>query len=92
LRFKDNALPEGPDYFLSRFYYDTALAASLHCFSSLLTVTDSSHILFGTDYIFATDAAVPATIAGVHNYGAFTDEDLRAIERENALSLFPTLQ
>jgi 6-methylsalicylate decarboxylase len=92
LRFKDNALPEGPDYFLSRFYYDTALAASPHCFSSLLTVTDSSHVLFGTDYIFATGAAVPATIAGVHNYEKFTDVDLRAVERENALSLFPALR
>jgi predicted TIM-barrel fold metal-dependent hydrolase len=92
LRFKDNALPEGPDYFLSRFYYDTALSASPHCFSSLLTVTDSSHILFGTDYIFATVAAVPATIAGLRNYDAFTDADLRAIEHENARNLFPTLR
>jgi hypothetical protein len=34
-----------PDYFLRRFYYDTALSASPHCFASLLTVTDTSHIL-----------------------------------------------
>ena len=68
------------------------LNASPHCFSSLLTVTDSSHILFGTDYIFATEAAVPATIAGLRNYDAFTDADLRAIEHENTRNLFPTLR
>lgn len=89
LRVKQNVLPEGPDYFLSRFYYDTALAASPHTFASLLTIVDSSHIVFGSDYIFATDAAVPTTIRGIHDYNAFTPDDLRAIERESALTLFP---
>jgi predicted TIM-barrel fold metal-dependent hydrolase len=92
LRFKHNVLPEGPDHFLSRFYYDTALSASPHCFSSLLTITDSAHILFGTDFIFATEAAVPATIAGVQNYGGFTPEDNAAIAHENAVRLLPTLR
>jgi 6-methylsalicylate decarboxylase len=92
LRFKQNALPEGADHYLARFSYDTALSASPHCFASLLTVTDPSHILFGTDYIFATDAAVPATITGIHDYVDFLDRDVRAIERENALQLFPALR
>jgi 6-methylsalicylate decarboxylase len=91
LRFKNNVLPEGPDYFLSRFYYDTALSASPHCFSALLTVTDSAHIVFGTDYVFATGAAVPATINGVRNNG-FAPDDVRAIERETALTLLPGLR
>jgi len=92
LRFKKNVLPEGPDHFLSRFYYDTALSASPHCFSSLLTITACSHIVFGTDYIFATEAAVPATIAGIHNHDGFSADDIRAIERDTALTLFPTLR
>lgn len=92
LRFKKNVLPEGPDHFLGRFYYDTALSASPHAFASLLTVADSSHIVFGTDYVFATEAAVPSTIAGVREYAGFTPEDRAAIERESALALFPTLQ
>ena len=87
LRFKQNVLPEGPDYFLRRFYYDTALSASPHCFSSLLTITDCSHIVFGTDYIFATEAAVPATISGIRNHDGFTAGDIRTIERETALTL-----
>jgi 6-methylsalicylate decarboxylase len=91
LRFKHNVLPEGPDYFLRRFYYDTALSASPHCFSSLLTVTDCSHIVFGTDYIFATEAAVPATISAIQDHDGFTQHDVDAIGRETALTLFPTL-
>jgi predicted TIM-barrel fold metal-dependent hydrolase len=91
LRFKQNVLPEGPDHFLGHFYYDTALSASSHCFSSLLTVTNCSHIVFGTDYIFATEAAVPATITGIRDYDGFGPDDVRAIERETALSLFPAL-
>ncbi|HME47839.1 amidohydrolase family protein [Mycobacterium sp.] len=92
LRLKSNVLPGGFDHFLSRFYYDTALSASPHCFASLLTVADTSHILFGTDYIFATEAAVPATITGIHDCERFTAADIRAIERDTALTLFPTLR
>lgn len=91
LRFKNNVLPEGPDHYLRRFYYDTALSASPHCFASLLTVTDTSHVLFGTDYIFATEAAVPATIAGISGYEGFTADTVQAIERGNAAALFPAL-
>jgi 6-methylsalicylate decarboxylase len=92
LRLRHNVLPEGFGYFLNRFYYDTALAASPHCFSSLLTVTDTSHILFGTDYVFATAPAVPATIAGIRHFDGFTATDIRAIERDTALGLFPALR
>jgi predicted TIM-barrel fold metal-dependent hydrolase len=91
LRFKRNVLPEGLDHFLGRFYYDTALAASRHAFTSLLTVADTSHILFGTDYVFATEAAVPATIRGVQDYAGFTPEDVDAIGHGSALTLFPGL-
>ncbi|HZE16579.1 MAG TPA: hypothetical protein VE197_13185 [Mycobacterium sp.] len=48
--------------------------------------------MFGTDYIFATEAAVPATINGLRNNDRFTPDDVRAIERETALTLFPTLR
>jgi predicted TIM-barrel fold metal-dependent hydrolase len=91
LRFKRNVLPEGPDHYLSRFYYDTALAASPHAFASLLTVADTAHIAFGTDYVFATEAAVPATIRGIKDHAGFTPEDLAAIGHGTALALFPAL-
>jgi predicted TIM-barrel fold metal-dependent hydrolase len=58
IKFKENVLPEGPDFYLRRFYYDTGLEAFPHAFASLQTLVDSSKILFGTDYIFATQEAV----------------------------------
>jgi predicted TIM-barrel fold metal-dependent hydrolase len=92
LNFKKNVLPEGPDFFLKNFYYDTALSASPHAFASLQTLVDSSHIVFGTDYIFATEAAVPMTVKGVRGYKGFDKNDLAAIENENLVRLFPRLK
>jgi len=88
LKFKEN-MPDGPDPYLKRFYYDTALSASGHAFASLQTLVDGSKMLFGSDYPFATEAAVPATIAGVRGYAGFSETDVAAIERENATTLFP---
>jgi hypothetical protein len=48
--------------------------------------------LFGTDYVFATQDAVPLTIKGLRKYSGFDAKDLLAIERENALNLFPRLK
>lgn len=92
LNVKDNVLPEGPDFYLKRFYYDAALSASPHAFASLQTLVDSSKIVFGSDYIFATEAAVPVTIKGIREYAGFNEKDLAAIERENAMDLFPRLK
>lgn len=92
LKVKDNVLPEGPDFYLKRFYYDTALSASPHAFKSLQTLVDSSKIVFGSDYIFATEPAVPLTINGVREYSGFNENDILAIEKENAMELFPRLR
>ncbi|MET3304472.1 amidohydrolase family protein [Bradyrhizobium diazoefficiens] len=91
INFKENVLPEGPDFYLGKFYYDTALSASPHAFASLLTIVDSSHILFGSDYVFATRAAVPLTVGGVNAHPAFGDVELAAIASKNAAHLFPRL-
>jgi predicted TIM-barrel fold metal-dependent hydrolase len=44
-----------------------------------------SHILFGTDYPFVAAGAVAK---GLSDYG-FSATDLHAIERDNAVALFP---
>ncbi len=88
IKVRENVLPEGPDYYLSKFYYDTALSASPHAFASLQTLVDNSKILFGSDYIFATEPAVPATIEGVRHYSGFSAGDIEAIERKSAIALF----
>ena len=92
LDVKNNMLPEGPDFYLKRFYYETALSASPHAFASLQTLVDSSKILFGSDNVFATEAAVPVTIKGINEYTGFNGEDIAAIKRENARNLFPRLK
>jgi predicted TIM-barrel fold metal-dependent hydrolase len=72
LKVKENVLPEGPDYYLQKLYYDTALSASPHVFASLLALVDSTRVVFGTDYVFATEAAVAPTIRGIDEYQGFT--------------------
>lgn len=92
LKVKENVLPEGPDFYLKKLFYDTALSASPHAFASLQSLVTSQQILFGTDYVFASQDAIPATIEGVEKYAGFTKADVSAIERENALGLFPRLK
>jgi 6-methylsalicylate decarboxylase len=88
INVKENVLPEGPDFYLKTFYYDMALSASPHALSSLLTLDDSSRILFGSDYIFVTRAAVPLTIEGVKAFTGFTRDDLGAVANGTAANLF----
>jgi predicted TIM-barrel fold metal-dependent hydrolase len=73
---------------LQKFYYDTAQAFNPYTLATFTKVVPMSHILFGTDYPFAQAATVAK---GLADYG-FRAADLRAIERDNALELFPRLK
>ena len=44
--------------YLRRLYYDTALAGSKHTLSSLLQISDTSHIVYGSDWPWAPDSVV----------------------------------
>ena len=48
-------------------------------------ITRTSQIVFGTDYPFGNGAAIAA---GMRSVG-FTDTQLRAIDRDNALRILP---
>ena len=78
-------LPKGLFYELQKFYYDTAQAYNAYTLASLTKLVPISHILFGTDYPFSTADVVAR---GLGEYG-FNAGDLRAIERDNTLTLFP---
>jgi predicted TIM-barrel fold metal-dependent hydrolase len=56
---------------------------------SLKAIIPVSQILFGTDYPYQT---AEEHVAGLKNSGAFNDRELRAIGRDNALRLLPTLR
>ena len=72
-----------------KFYYDTAGAANRGALASLLELVSSSQILFGTDFPpGGTNLDLAKAVAGL---GFFKPDDLRAIERENAVRLLPRL-
>jgi len=78
-------------YELQKFYYDTAQAFNPYTMPSFKKFVPTSQILFGTDFPLGGGSA--ATVAkGLRDNGGFTDAELRAVERENALKLLPRLK
>ena len=62
-----------------------AQAAHRHAMSSLRELVPATQIVFGTDYPYRTPEE---TAAGLRNCG-FTEPELRAIDCDNALRLWP---
>ena len=81
-------LPHGVLYELQRFHYDVAQAAHPMALASLTRLVATSQILFGTDFPYRTTLD---HVKGLINFG-FGAADLRAIDRDNALKLLPTLE
>jgi predicted TIM-barrel fold metal-dependent hydrolase len=72
---------------LNRFYYDTAQisgSVTLEALSKLVPVTQ---IVYGTDFPYRT---ANDTTRGVTAF--FKGEDLKKVDRENALRILPLLQ
>ena len=84
-------IPNGAIPELKRLFYDTALSANAFTFAALLKLVAAEHVLFGSDYPFAPEATMTATVKGLQELG-LAAEALRGIERDNALALFPTLK
>jgi predicted TIM-barrel fold metal-dependent hydrolase len=72
-----------------KFHYDTAGAANRGALTSLIELVSPSHVLFGTDFPpGGTNLAIAKALADLK---LFSDRDLQAIERDNALRLLPRL-
>jgi len=72
-----------------KFYYDTAGATNRGALTSLLQLVTASHVLFGTDF---PPGGSSLEIAGaLADIGLFSEGDLRAVERDNAVRLLPRL-
>ena len=80
-------LPRGPRYELQRLYYDTGSVMNPGAFSSLRVLAPLTQILFASDY---PQLSVEASLRELHDLG-LTDAELAAIQRDNALRLFPRL-
>jgi predicted TIM-barrel fold metal-dependent hydrolase len=72
-------------YHLRRFYYDTAASTNPVNIQSLKMLVGTSQIVFGTDHPFGNSANIAAALQKV---GLSTDE-LRGIDRDNALKILP---
>lgn len=81
-------LPHGLLYEVQKLYFDTANFYGQYGWPTMLKLMPAAHILFGTDFPFSSagDVAKGLSEAGI------ADNDLRAIERDNALELFPRLK
>jgi 6-methylsalicylate decarboxylase len=73
------------------FYFDTALSSSAAALPTLLAFAKPGHITFGSDFPFAPTAAGKLFAAGLETYPAIDAETREAVERTNALTLFPRL-
>jgi 6-methylsalicylate decarboxylase len=73
------------------FYFDTALSSSAAALPSLLAFAKPGHITFGSDFPFAPIAAGKLFAAGLETYPGLDSTTRTAIERTNALALFPRL-
>ena len=73
------------------FYFDTALSSTAAALPSLLAFAKPGHITFGSDWPFAPLAAAKLFAAGLETYPGLDADARAAIERTNALTLFPRL-
>jgi predicted TIM-barrel fold metal-dependent hydrolase len=82
-------VPNGVAHELKKLYYDVALSARPECLAPLMKLVTPKNVVLGTDYPWG-GMSVTDTVKGLADFG-FTAEELRLIERENALGLFLTL-
>lgn len=75
---------------LRRFYYDTALSSSHYALPALLAFAQPDHVFFGSDYPYAP-VERGAHFADLLDRYALGPTERAAIDRNNALKLFPRL-
>ena len=80
-------LPNGFMSELKKFYYDLAGAANPGAVASLLKLVPTQQILFGTD--FPPGGTGLDVANALVRLGVFSESDLRAVDRENAVRLLP---
>lgn len=70
------------------FYFDTALSSSAAALPSLLAFAHPGHVLYGSDWPFAPQAAVAWFDAGMREFDGVSPDALEAIHHGNAAALF----
>src|SRR2546422_2439154 len=83
-------MPKGLIAELKKFYYDLAGAANAGAIASLQKVVNAGNIMFGTD--FPPGGSSQAIAQAIRELRIFSEADLKAVERENAVRLLPRLK
>jgi 6-methylsalicylate decarboxylase len=83
---KAEFLPNGLRHELRRFYYDTAQAFQSAPMAALRKVVPMSQIVFGSDFPYR---AAEEHVTGLRASRMFTDKEMEAVDRGNALRLLP---
>jgi 6-methylsalicylate decarboxylase len=74
---------------LKRFWYDNALSPTAETMACLAQVALPQQIVFGSDWPFANAKVVEAAVQTYEAQKTLSDAERVAIDRGNALSLFP---
>jgi predicted TIM-barrel fold metal-dependent hydrolase len=89
-RNSKSEMPNGLMGELKKFYYDVAGATNVGAIASLKQLVNAEKIMFGTD--FPPGGSSQAVARSLRDLQMFSDAELRAIERDNALKLIPRLK
>jgi predicted TIM-barrel fold metal-dependent hydrolase len=74
---------------IRRFWYDTALSAGPQTFGALNAVADPGRVLFGSDWPYAPETMTRDSIESLGAPGFLSVAQRSALDRGNALQLFP---
>ncbi len=85
--YKDKFTRDQVEKQIRRFYYDTAAIPNDVTLSALQKMVPISQIVYGTDYPYRTSADHTKGVSAF-----FRGDDLKAVDRENALRLIPRLK
>lgn len=83
--------PKGVMHYLKKFYFDTALSTSEPQFAALREFVPTSQVLFGSDYPMVPEKVATIETKMIAASKVLDDKTRRAIDRDNALALFPRL-
>jgi 6-methylsalicylate decarboxylase len=86
---RDRAPKTDPMALLQKLYYDTALSTSEFVFGALKEFVPTSQVLFGSDFPYIGPAILQAEKYGLEDSKVWDEAAKAAIDRENALALFP---
>jgi predicted TIM-barrel fold metal-dependent hydrolase len=75
-------------YHIRRFFYDTAGSTNPVLMQGIARLAGASQIVFGSDYPFGGQAGIKGIADGLLTCG-FTQDELRGIDRENAVRILP---